>query len=83
MPYVPTPRQYNRWMSRLAHLQQRKRSVPDGTLDWTAEYFGKSPEVQRMFGLNNALKPEAETAAKVLDLIDRAGIVRRTKRGKR
>lgn len=78
-----TPYQYNMWMKRLIHLQSRKHSVPDGTLDFTVEWFGKSEHIQKMFALQNAVKPQIETALKVMELIERSGIVPRTKLGKR
>lgn len=75
-----TARGYAHWHSRLVHLQSKKQALPDELLDWTAEHFGKSAEVQRYLGLKNSLKPEAEAAVAVMDRLVNAGVIRKSLR---
>jgi hypothetical protein len=70
----PSAYRYRAWEKRLIHINQRRGGLPEGLLSWTEEYFGKSPAVQRLLGLNNAMKPEAETAKKVIELLQRRGV---------
>jgi len=66
--------QFKKWEARLLHINLRRQGVPEGTLAWTEEYFAKSPHVQRLLGLHNALKPEVETAVQVMDRLKRMGV---------
>jgi hypothetical protein len=77
----PSVRRYAKWHARLLHLQARKHGIPEETLAWTAEYFGKSADVQRYLGLQSALKPETETALRVMERLTLAGVRVKNKRG--
>lgn len=73
---------YRKFSQRLVHVSQRRQGIPEPTLAWVEEYFGKSKDVQRLLGRHNAMKPEIETAVAVIEQLKRAGVVTRTKKGR-